>query len=200
MSRPLPTSPLELIEVQSAELIADVQKRLAFQLGLEKLPADCLGAIQHVLTSAREHAAHVNAQENSTTAGNVRASIDDACSAIKAAVNKCSALIAPNSGIDSGSHDQFQAAADSFISIAENRLEELEALPRIYPEKQILLATCPYLKLIFVRFAAPDFNSDRGRMWRFAFEALQAAEIKTQSIDEAHLDRLDVYLDAGLPQ
>jgi hypothetical protein len=165
---------------------------LALSLGHEELPDRCAAALAEVLACHVEGARRDRERENKTTGGNVAAALVKTRNAVKE-------LMAPDSGIDDDTRRSLEAAANAFIAATEARLDELEPLGRIYPDLEQLRLICPCLRRIFEGYARPDFINERRHLRRFAFDALCAAGVDIPgSIDEAHLYRLDEFLDAEL--
>lgn len=188
MPRPTPPSP---VRVERFPLKPEDRERLASHLGREELPALCADQLGDILARHLEaHRAEGNRQDK-TTPGNVAVAIGRVCRALEK-------LVALDSGIDVDTRRSLKPAADAFIFEAQARIAELQNMPRIYPRREILRLTGPYLRLIFKEHVQVGFDERRNLRW-FALYALWAAGVDTRSIDEAHLDRLDEYLDAEPP-
>jgi hypothetical protein len=166
------------------------QKRLALSLGFEQLPPPCAAVLGDTLAAHVTSARVLRERDNQYTAGGVLVAIVKACNAVEE-------LTAVERGIDADTRRTLKPAAEAFLAAADERLQELRAMPRIYPERELLRETCSRLRLIFDQHAAPDFKVDRTARRRFAFDALTAAGIRLPSIDDAHLTRLDDFLDAS---
>lgn len=166
-------------------LPARTVRALATLIGCEKLPAQCATELEELL-ACHLRLAHAERKRDSNKAtGKVEAAIVKAMSAVRQ-------LTGLDTGIDADSYRVLKPRSDSFLAAAEARLAELRGLPR---QQEPLRMTGPFLRRIFERHAAEGFNT-RGNLRRFAFIALCAADIVASSVDEAHLDRLDDYLDA----
>ena len=183
--RPRPASP-ELPD--RFPLPAKTGRSLAVLVGYEKLPEQCATELEELLACHLRLAHAERKDESKATAGKVEAAIAKAVAAVRH-------LTRLDAGVDADTYRVLKPRADAFLSAAAARLAELRGLPRSYPHQEPLRLTCPFLRRIFERHAHQGFNT-RGNLRRFAFVALKAADIVSSSVDEAHLDRLDEYLDA----
>lgn len=163
-------------------------RSLAPLIGSEKLPLQCATELEELLAVHLRVAQAEPKRDGKTTAGKVEAAIVKATAAIRG-------LTRLDAGVDADTYRSLKPRADAFLAAAETRLAELRGLPRSYPHQEPLRLTCPFLRRIFERHAYQGFNT-RGNLRRFAFVALKAADIVSSSVDEAHLERLDEYLDA----
>jgi hypothetical protein len=109
-------------------------------------------------------------------------------------------LVATDSGIDSETYDRLKPIADAFLAEARQQITRLNGMPRVYPQKELLWSIAPFLRLIFEKYAQPDFTRNISHRRRFAFDALTAVGAYMPSIDEKHLNRLDLFLDAEIPK
>ena len=185
MPRPKPSSPVRLERIP---LSPGDCKRIALHLGHEELPALCADELGECLACHLKAVRADGERQNKSTAGNVEAAIVKAWRAVEE-------LAALDTGIDANTRRSLKPTADAFISAAQSRIAELQGVPRIYPHQEMLRQTCAFLRLIFEKHVQAGFNT-RGNLRRFAFEVLGTVDIDKPSIDEAHLDRLDEFLDA----
>lgn len=190
MPRPKPPSP---VEVDQFPLTAQDRKRLGVSLGFELLPPDCADLVGELLANHLKAGRALRGREKGTTAGGVEAVIEKARNALEP-------FTAMDSGIDADTFRRLRPLAGPFLAAADERLRELQGMPRVYPERELLRETCCRLRMIFEGYAAPDFKADLSARRRFAFDALTAAGIELPSIDDAHLKRLDEFLDASPQQ
>jgi hypothetical protein len=184
MPRPRPPSPVPITRVPIS--VRD-NKRLSRFLGLEQLPAKCADAIGEVLACALKIRRTEKSRTSKTTAGNVE-------SAIAIAARELELLVALDSGLDDESRTHLKPAVDAFAAAAHQRVAELRKMERVLPHQEILRSAGPFLRVIFERYANPDFRK-LSNLRRFAYHALKSAELAT-GIDESHLDRLDNFLNA----
>jgi len=184
-SRPKPPSP-DLPE--RFPLSAKTARSLAPLIGYEKLPEQCTTELEELLAVHLRAARAEKKSASKTPAGKVEAAIVKATAAVRQ-------LTRLDAGVDTETYRLLKPKADAFLAAAEARLAELSGQPRSLPHQDPLRLTCPFLLRIFERHAQQGFNT-RGNLRRFAFVALSAADIVSSSVDEAHLDRLDEYLDA----
>jgi len=189
MPPPEPPSPVELERVA---LSREAKRELARLAGYEELPAGCTAEVGECLARHLEAEQAERERKNSATAGNVEIAIANACKAVEE-------LVALDGGIDAESLRILRPHAKAFITAGRDRIAELLRLPRTYAHREVLRMTCPTLRRIFEKHVRPGFNT-RGNLQRFVFKALRAAGIETPRIDEAHLERLDDFLDAQLPR
>jgi hypothetical protein len=186
---PRPKAPASLV-VDRIPLAAPDCKHLALLLGYEELPPQCRDELGEVLACHLQaaRAERELADKPKTTPGNVVAAIVKACNAVED-------LIALDSGVDADTRRDLRASAKAFLEAAQIRIGELGAMPRVYPHLEPLRQTCAILRLIFEKHALLNSRTS-SNLRRFAFRALQAADIQTPSIDESNLTRLDEYLHA----
>ena len=165
-------------------------RSLAALIGREELPAQCATELEELLACHLRGAHAELERDGKRAAGEVEAAILKATAALRQ-------LTRLDAGIDADSYRMLKPRADAFMAAAQARLAELRGLPRTYPHQEPLRVTCPLLRRIFEKHAHEGFNT-RGNLRRFAFLALAAAGIVASSVEEAHLERLDEYLEAEL--
>jgi hypothetical protein len=169
-------------------LSAKTARSLAPLIGYEKLPEQCATELEELLAVHLRAARAEKKSAGKTPAGKVEAAIVKATAAVRQ-------LTRLDAGVDADTYRLLKPKADAFVAAAEARLAEMSGQPRNLAHQEPLRLTCPFLRRIFDRHAEQGFNT-RGNLRRFAFVALSAADIVSSSVDEAHLDRLDEYLDA----
>ena len=169
-------------------LSAKTARSLAPLVGYEKLPEQCATELGELLAVHLRAARADKKSAGKTPAGKVEAAIVKATAAVRQ-------LTRLDAGLDADTYRLLKPKADAFVVAAEARLAEMSGQPRSLLPREPLRLTCPFLRRIFERHAQHGFNT-RGNLRRFAFVALSAADIVSSSVDEAHLDRLDEYLDA----
>ena len=176
------------VPLERFPLPAKTARTLAALIGCEQLPTQCATELEELLACHLRVAHAERKRESKTTVGRVEAAIIKATSAVRH-------LTRLDAGIDAETYRTLKPRADAFLAAAEAHLAGLRGGPRSYPHQEPLRLTCPLLRRIFERHAYEGFST-RGNLRRFAFVALSAADIASWALDEAHLERLDEYLDA----
>lgn len=164
-------------------------KRLASLLGRDSLIDLEINVLNEILTINLTSRKWLKKQKVKTTRAN-----------LIAALNKLLVDIRPFSdekisGMDAETFEKLSPAIHQVEKIVNSRIVELKAHPRIIQENEMLRNTCPQLRIFFDHAAACNLKGDRPSLRKFVFEALSSANIWS-GIDEAHLDRLDDYLNA----
>lgn len=191
MPRRLPPSGVESDRIP---IPAETQKRMARAIGLEALPPWCTGEVGEILAWYLRTTETEKNRKHKTTRGNVVAALMNACKAVEA-------VTTVSSGVDDETRRRLYPSGAHLVSKMRERIAELEGTPRIYTVSESLRLVGPAFRGLFVKLRndpmhpSADFMSP-SHFRRFVFEAFTGAGIELSGIDEAHLDRLDEFLNA----